>query len=57
MTLVEESIVTALCIASYANRDPEWANWHSRRVRWAEDIVRQIAERPMPAIDGDLCND
>jgi hypothetical protein len=48
-----ELAIRALCILERANRDPEWAGWHphDKRVAWALDIVRQVAEQPMGKID------
>lgn len=51
--MTDAVITRALCIVTYAAINPEWANWHphDKRVKWAWDIVRQIAHQPLDAID------
>lgn len=53
MTANDIAVIRALCIAAYAEHNPEWANLypHDHRLKWARDIVRQVAEQPMPWID------
>lgn len=54
MTVIDNAIIRALCVVAYAERNPEWASWHDKRLKWASDIVRQVAEQPMGRlIDGD----
>lgn len=55
---IARSIIRALCISTYAARNPEWGNWypHNKRLAWAHNIIRQVAEQPMDAIDGEETN-
>lgn len=52
MTEIELAI-RALCIVAHAEHNPEWAGWHphDKRLKWARNIVRQVAEQPMGKID------
>lgn len=55
MTQIDNAIIRALCAVAYAEHNPEWANWHphDKRLKWARNIVRQVAEQPMGRlIDG-----
>lgn len=53
MTEVDNAIIRALCVVAYAEHNPEWAGWHphDKRLKWARNIVRQVAEQPMDKID------
>ena len=54
MTEIDNAIIRALCVLTYAEHNPEWASWHDKRLKWARNIVRQVAEQPMGRlIDGD----
>ena len=48
-----ELAIRALCIVAHAEHNPEWAGWHphDKRLKWARNIVRQVAEQPMDKID------
>ena len=46
-----ELAIRALCIVAHAQHNPEWANRHDKRLNWARDIVRQVAEQQMGKID------
>lgn len=54
MSGIDNAIIRALCVVAYAEHNPEWANWHDNRLKWARSIVRQVAEQSMGRlIDGD----
>ena len=55
MSGIDNAIIRALCVVAYAEHNPEWAKWHphDKRLKWARNIVRQVAEQPMGRlIDG-----
>jgi len=51
--MTDAAIIRALCIVAYGYHNPDWAGWHphDKRLKWAWDIVRTIAEQPLDAID------
>lgn len=55
MSEIDNAIIRALCILAHAEHNPLWADWHphDKRLKWALDIVRQVAEQPMGKIDGE----
>jgi len=51
-----DAVLRALCIVTHAHTSPQEADYaldvrFQRRLAWAKDIVRQVAERPLPAIE------
>lgn len=52
-----EAVLRALCIVTHVHTTPAEAAYGvnprlQRKLAWAQDIVRQVAEQPIPAIEG-----
>lgn len=51
-----DAVLRALCIVTHAHTSPQGADYAldtrlQRKLAWAKDIVRQVAEHPLPAIE------
>lgn len=59
MTIVEDTIMTALCIIADAHHGAEAADYaiyptYQKRYAWALNVVRQVARRDLSGLDETL---